>query len=84
LHVVLLHFFWRGCRCPSPGCSNSLQLPHGREGSALLEAAAAGRGVDARCACGHLFCWACSEAAHEPATCSQSRAWQVRNLLFFS
>lgn len=52
--------------CPAPGCSRCLE----RSG-----AVAVGAGLDAACACGAACCWACGDAAHEPASCAQARAW---------
>jgi len=55
--------------CPNPGCERSLEL--GADQHRAFQ-----HSVAVECACGHRFCWACSGAPHEPATCDQMTEWQ--------
>jgi len=48
--------------CPSPDCSNAVKVQH----------------VEPRpvkCACGHSFCFACSENWHDPVRCHLIKKW---------
>lgn len=52
--------------CPAPGCEFVLQN-------------ASGNVVDARCECGHEFCFLCKSEAHRPASCAMVKAWELKN-----
>ncbi|GFT73477.1 e3 ubiquitin-protein ligase ariadne-1 [Nephila pilipes] len=51
--------------CPQPGCSYVIKVQY----------------VDARpvtCACGHVFCFKCSENWHDPITCRLLKKWEKK------
>ncbi|MES1909875.1 MAG: hypothetical protein MHM6MM_002562 [Cercozoa sp. M6MM] len=53
--------------CPAPGCE------------LVVRSAAAARGTEVRCQCGHFFCFTCGEEAHRPASCDDTRQWLVKS-----
>jgi len=55
--------------CPAPNCIYAV----------LLNEFHPEKNESIRCGCGHYFCFRCSEIAHQPASCTHSKDWKVRN-----
>jgi len=52
--------------CPGVGCTRIVEMI---DSSSL----------SIECKCGNTFCWKCSQAAHHPAPCKVSEAWEQKN-----
>lgn len=56
-------------RCPGAGCGRCIFIDPDINPDSLLQAVAAGKGLDVRCTCGQDFCFSCLGVHHEPASC---------------